>query len=52
LGIDGYKKAEPAIKAYLDSVKGYKKNKFKPPGGLLKERIDKEWKLWFDRFGY
>jgi len=52
LEIDGFKEAEPAISAYLDSVKGYKKNKFKPPGGLLKERIDTEWKLWFDTFGY
>jgi hypothetical protein len=52
LGIDGYKEAEPTISAYLDSVKGYKKNKFKPPGGKLKERIDTEWKLWFETFGY
>jgi hypothetical protein len=52
LGIDGFKEAEPAISAYLDSVKGYKKNKFKPLGGLLKERIDTDWKLWFETFGY
>jgi hypothetical protein len=52
LGIDGFKEAESAISAYLDSVKGYKKNKFKPPGGKLKERIDTEWKLWFETFGY
>lgn len=52
LGIDGFKEAKPAISAYLDSVKGYKKNRFKPIGGPLKERIDTEWKLWFETFGY
>ncbi len=52
LGIAGFGDAKPAISAYLDSVKGYKKNKFKPIGDKLKERIDTEWKVWFETFGY
>jgi hypothetical protein len=52
LGIAGFEEAKPAISAYLDSVKGYKKNKFKPLRNSLKDRIDTEWKPWFETFGY
>ena len=52
LGIDGFEEAKPAIITYLDSVRGYKKNRFKPLRGPLKERIDTQWKHWFETFGY
>lgn len=52
LGIPGFEDAKPTISAYLDSVKDYKKNKFKPLGKKQKERIDSKWKVWFETFNY
>lgn len=52
LGIAGFEDAKPAISSYLDSVKDYKKNTFKPLRKSLKKQINTQWKSWFEVFGY
>jgi hypothetical protein len=44
--------ALPALQAYVDSVKDYKKNKFKPMEEGLRERLAREWRRSFEAWGY
>jgi len=52
LGLDGYVDARPAMKAYMDSVKQYKRNTYRPLSKRVLGRIHSEWDFWFDEFGY
>ncbi|MGD8327334.1 MAG: sulfotransferase [Sphingomonadales bacterium] len=51
LGLKGFDEAHPKFAAYLDDVKGYKKNKFDLDDDL-KERIGREWGAYFKHWGY
>lgn len=52
LGLSGFETAKPEMQDYLESVKGYKKNSFKDIPDDLKQRLQSEWKIFFETFGY
>lgn len=51
LGLEGYKEARPYFEKYLDSQKGYQKNKFelKKP---LRDKINARLGFYFEHYGY
>ncbi len=51
LGLGGYEEALPAFRAYIESQKGYVKNKFEI-SPRLREKIDRELGFYFDHYGY
>ncbi len=52
LKIDSFETAKPRIQNYLDSVKTYKKNKFRKIDPQMEARIRKEWAFAFEEWGY
>jgi hypothetical protein len=52
LGLPDFGHAEPAIRRYLDSIAGYKKNKFKELPPSLRNRIAHEWRRCFEEWDY
>jgi hypothetical protein len=52
LDLPDFKTVAPALKGYLDSIAGYKKNVFKPLDSALRERIAHEWGRCFEEWGY
>lgn len=52
LSLEGFEDARPAMLAYLDSVKQYKRNTYRPLSKPILERIHAEWEFWFKEFGY
>lgn len=52
LGLGDWEAIRPRIEQYLDSKKGYKKNKFVPIAPETVARIQREWRFAFDAFGY
>ena len=52
LNLGGFDKAKPRIQHYLDSVKTYKKNKFRKIDPEMEARIRKEWAFAFKEWGY
>lgn len=52
LNLGGFEKAKPNIQRYLDSVKSYKKNKFRDIEPEMEARIRKEWAFAFEEWGY
>ncbi len=52
LNIDGFEQAKPRIQYYLDSVKSYKKNKFRKLSPEIKKKIQKEWGFAFKEWNY
>jgi hypothetical protein len=51
LGLSGFDAAEGRIREYVDSLKGYQKNKFDLSEEMV-ERLKKEWAFTIDRWGY
>lgn len=43
---------EPRLRAYLDTVFGYTKNRFYELPSALRERIAREWRQYFEEWGY
>jgi len=52
LGLDGYKAAMPAFESYLNSVKAYKKNRYKPLPPETQADLRRRWSSWFEAFAY
>lgn len=52
LNLQGFESARPVMKAYLDSVKQYKRNIYRPLPKSIRDRIHSEWGFWFKEFGY
>lgn len=52
LSLGGFEEAKPKIQHYLDSVKTYKKNKFRKILPKMEEKIRKEWSFAFEEWGY
>lgn len=52
LDLPNFDLAKPFIQEYLNSVKNYKKNKFRNLRPDMQERINREWKFAFDEWGY
>ena len=51
LELPGHEAAEPVFSAYLESIKGYEKNKFRKADATT-DRIAEAWAPWLDRWGY
>jgi hypothetical protein len=52
LGLPEFAKAEPTLRAYLDSLSGYRKNKFPELAPDVRHRIATEWGRCFEEWGY
>ena len=52
LDLGDFTAAEPAIRAYLGTVRGYEKNQFPPLEPECKARVAAEWRRSFERWGY
>jgi hypothetical protein len=52
LGLKGFEAAVPHMKDYMDSVREYKRNTYRPLPQSLLVRIRTEWDFWFKEFGY
>lgn len=52
LNLPGWQNAKGPIADYFESVKGYKKNRFRKLRPDLEQRIKKEWKTIFDTWNY
>lgn len=52
LGLPEFGVCEPALRRYLDSLRGYQKNTFTELTRPLAERISSEWARSFDAWGY
>ena len=52
LELDGFTDALPHMKEYLDSVKHYRRNTYRPLPQALLQRIHTAWGFWFEEFGY
>ena len=51
LDLPGWETAKPHIDAYLQTLSGYRKNKFQPDRAVL-ERVSGEWAFALDAWGY
>lgn len=52
VGLDGFDQARPSVAAYLESIRGYRRNSFDALSDRRVELINREWKIGFDTFGY
>jgi len=52
LNLSGFERAQEAIKQYIDSLKGYKKNTYKNLNDALRDKIYSNWKRNFELWGY
>ncbi len=52
LGLPGFAEAEPAFKAYLDSIKGYQKNVYKKLEESLIQNVNQNWSFAVEALGY
>ena len=52
LGLEGFEAVAPEMKNYLDTVRKYRRNTYRPLRKKLLERIWKKWDFWFKAFGY
>jgi hypothetical protein len=52
LGLDGFEDARPAMKAYLESVKQYKRNIYRPLAPSTLGKLHSAWEFWIKEFGY
>ena len=51
LGLTGFAQAEPAFRAYIDSVTGYQKNKHTASDEII-DKVNQNWPFAFDEWGY
>jgi len=52
LDLAGFENALPAMKTYLDSVKSYKRNIYRPLSREVLDKIHSKWGFWFKIFAY
>jgi hypothetical protein len=52
LGLPDFAHAEPAMRKYLDSLGGYRKNAFPPLAPELRAKIARAWQRCFEEWGY
>lgn len=52
LNLLGWETAQSEVRAYLESVKNYKRNKFQGLPAEISTRIQKDWKFAFEAWGY
>lgn len=51
LEIDGFEESRPMFSTYLESIKGYQKNRFRKADETT-ERVADAWAPWLDHWGY
>ena len=51
LGLPGFAEAEPAFRAYIDSVTGYLKNEYAVTDDVI-EKVNQHWRFAIDAWGY
>jgi hypothetical protein len=51
LDLPGFARAEPAFRAYLTSVAGYRKNQYELDDRVI-ARVNEHWRFGFDEWGY
>jgi hypothetical protein len=52
LALPDFRQAEPALRRYMESLSGYKKNTLPELPPELRQRIAREWRRGFDEWGY
>lgn len=52
LRLDGFEDVRPEMEAYLESVKKYKRNRYRPLTSSKRNKINAAWDIWFKEFGY
>jgi hypothetical protein len=52
LSLPGFKAAAPRFRAYLESLRGYRKNRFEALPPETTARIEARWKPYIERWGY
>jgi hypothetical protein len=52
LNLEGFEEARPAMEFYLDSVRKYKRNTYRPLSKGVLDRLHSQWGFWFKEFGY
>jgi hypothetical protein len=52
VGLQGYPRLEPKLKAFVESQKDYQKNKHPQLEDSLRKRINSAWERTFNEFGY
>lgn len=52
LGLGGLETARPHIREYLDSVSGYRKNRYRPLHHRTAQKLRREWAMWYEEWGY
>jgi len=52
LGIEGFADARAELEGYLRSIRSYRKNRYSELDPELAARIAREWRQYFDAFGY
>ena len=52
LRLDGWERAEPVLRAYVEGLKGYQTNKLKPISKKDQEAVYQHWAAVFEAFGY
>lgn len=50
--LKGWEEAQPSFASYLESLNGYKRNKFTDLSREDLDRITEDWGFYFDAFGY
>ena len=48
----GFETARPHLEAYLESIKGYQKNRLPRLDPALKEKVTRAWRRTFEEWGY
>ncbi len=51
LGLEGYEKAKPYFKEYIDSMQDYKTNTYEYPPELIR-KVNERMSFYFERYGY
>lgn len=51
LELEGFDEAEPAFRAYLSTIKTYRKNAFKGSRDVV-EKVEREWAYFIEKWGY
>ena len=52
LDLGGFEQARPYMENYLDSVKQYKRNKYRPLPSATLKKLHAAWDFWFREFAY
>jgi omega-hydroxy-beta-dihydromenaquinone-9 sulfotransferase len=52
LGLGGWQRAEPRLRAYVAGLQGYESNKHAPLPDPMRQRLAREWGRSFERWGY